>query len=1029
MECSTQVELKKKDQMAFIRSFILPTNNKLDFFLGSGASIQSGIPTGQNLIWEFKKELYCSENDASRDLFKDLQSSHTRTKIQEYFDSLDGYPICGSLEEYSFYFEKCYDTPTARQNFIDNYVNNIHPSRGYLCLANLIIHKKVSKVWTTNFDELIESGIKTLNPAFSVNVISSANNDSLKNIDNNSYPTIYKLHGDYRYDKIMNTSEELLALETTLTYRFKGSLFNGGLVVLGYAGNDESIMSILEANIDNKLFLPQGLFWLKPKNCQLSRRVKSLMLKACKINENSCVIDIDNFDNFMGLIYKNSSVPNEVIDDRWKDFSSRKLPISFSSQNASNDLFKTNSFIAKKLPKCNSFLTDIKSFKELKTIIDDNDVIVTLYNNKIYSFEDKDTLNNVFNKHILSEINLDELPKKDLYKNDNSAYLGILYKLIKKSITNKSDIKEFAKNKYYFSSSRKSNMQFLQYDTMEINLSYYDNNCYMSIRPTYYLTDKNGGNLDDLTKQFELNKLMSSLYNGPYNEKLKEINRNLNKNHSIDFNHQDFTLSFKYTCCLASSNSNNSHEVDFKLYKYTEPVMKFSQRDSAKVGVNQLKGLVKYGPIDSSYIENRGYARHSIRLGILAPEQSLTPLLNHLSNLKKCFQPQKQDFLPCYEGFEKVYKKGLEIPSSNDNGLCITYDLNTAMQYTTQNYLNFLKQKIDYFSTQQTNFELLILYIPKAYKKFREDKSYDEDYNLHDAIKLYATDKGIKVQIIEEKSLLASDKCKVMWALSTSLYAKAAGVLWQPVTLDNDTAFVGVSYAKSSKDNICIGCSQLFDSTGTGMRLLLQKIKDPSYNGKNPYMKCDEARTTMLKLREEYYQCTPTSKLNRIVIHKTTNFTAEEIKGFTQAFEGIADIELLQIQEFSPWKAINLYNKDKNAQSFPLQRGSVLKLSDDSFLLWTHGCVKHEELLGEKLNYYKGSRGIPAPLLVKRFYGKATGDTIVKEILMLSKMNWNSGDNLYKILPVTLDFSKVLSRMSKQKEAMYDKPYDFRYFM
>lgn len=44
-------------------------------------------------------------------------------------------------------------------------------------------------------------------------------------------------------------------------------------------------------------------------------------------------------------------------------------------------------------------------------------------------------------------------------------------------------------------------------------------------------------------------------------------------------------------------------------------------------------------------------------------------------------------------------------------------------------------------------------------------------------------------------------------------------------------------------------------------------------------------------------------------------------------------------------------------------------------------------------------------------------------------MNWNSGDNLYKDLPVTLDFAKILSRMAKQKEALYDKPYDFRFFM
>ena len=89
----------------------------------------------------------------------------------------------------------------------------------------------------------------------------------------------------------------------------------------------------------------------------------------------------------------------------------------------------------------------------------------------------------------------------------------------------------------------------------------------------------------------------------------------------------------------------------------------------------------------------------------------------------------------------------------------------------------------------------------------------------------------------------------------------------------------------------------------------------------------------------------------------------------------------------------------------------------------------HDELASNNLNYYQNKRDIPKPLLIKRFYGKASGDTIVKEIMMLTKMNWNSGDNLYKELPVTLDFAKILSRMAKQKEALYDIPYDFRYFM
>ena len=97
------------------------------------------------------------------------------------------------------------------------------------------------------------------------------------------------------------------------------------------------------------------------------------------------------------------------------------------------------------------------------------------------------------------------------------------------------------------------------------------------------------------------------------------------------------------------------------------------------------------------------------------------------------------------------------------------------------------------------------------------------------------------------------------------------------------------------------------------------------------------------------------------------------------------------------------------------------------FCIWTHGVLQSSELGGG--HYYKGGRGIPTPLVVKRFHGNSSGEVLAREILMLTKMNWNSGDSLYKLLPVTLDFAKVLSRMSKQDEALYDKAYDFRYFM
>ena len=109
-------------------------------------------------------------------------------------------------------------------------------------------------------------------------------------------------------------------------------------------------------------------------------------------------------------------------------------------------------------------------------------------------------------------------------------------------------------------------------------------------------------------------------------------------------------------------------------------------------------------------------------------------------------------------------------------------------------------------------------------------------------------------------------------------------------------------------------------------------------------MKADEARAMLGALRAQYYASTASTPLKRIVIHKTTPFTKEEIRGFTQAFEGIEDIELLQIQE-TPWRAVRFYTDfNKGAYPYPIKRGTVCELDANSFLLWTNGSVMHDDI-------------------------------------------------------------------------------------
>lgn len=56
----------------------------------------------------------------------------------------------------------------------------------------------------------------------------------------------------------------------------------------------------------------------------------------------------------------------------------------------------------------------------------------------------------------------------------------------------------------------------------------------------------------------------------------------------------------------------------------------------------------------------------------------------------------------------------------------------------------------------------------------------------------------------------------------------------------------------------------------------------------------------------------------------------------------------------------------------------------------------------------------------KRFRGTDPIETVANDILKRTKKNWN-GVELYKTMPVTIDFSKRLSGMGKQLEELGNK--------
>lgn len=1040
----------KLDKNTFLRSFKVMPNNSFDLFLGSGASVNSGIPTGRELIWHFKREIFCIEKGVHTDKFRDLQIEANQNQIQHFFnDRGDNQQQINN--EYSHYFEECYPDPLVREEYIKKLVRDKKPSIGFLCLSALVAATKINTIWTTNFDDLTEKAMNKLD--ISCSLISPENSSSVNKYKEDDLPKVVKLHGDFRYDTLQNTDDELQELENNLQGYLLESSQTKGLIVLGYSGNDKSIMDTLRKAMENGKAFPKGLIWCIPKGIIPSNELIELIDKANQINERSGFIEIDNFDYFMYEIYKVCGIENEQIDKiEYERFEQRKsFRIAQSSAHTTPVLL--NAIKADSFPKSVfSTKADLNGWSELREIIKDKNIIASLHKGSVLLWGEEEEIKTAFGEKIQDELKLIDVPEY-LFFHADSVYLGMLYDLLEYSLSEDYNLNFHQKGQTRKAYSLQnqisdSEIELIKrwnknfsiptnmnvYEAFEFKLEFINKELFFLICPTIHITNNDDTEPNKDQIQYISNTILSNRYNKTYSEKLTTWLKFLKqKNDELTFKLDSFQIKLSSFYSTAGSKvAGNIYNFN-GLLKVNEPKIYFHHNDVDVSSIHPINALKQLGPLEESY--SNISAVQKINLGIISPDFGFKKVLNHLQSLTTGISPKSEkDYLKEYPGFDQIYKKHLEIQNDPKSELNVLIAEKEVESFSVIQFYDYLKSCIDRISINHNAIDCLIIYIPDKWKKFRELKTDDIYFDLHDSIKIYCVKKGIKIQFIEDKSINYYDQAKIRWWLSLGIYVKSNATPWKIKTDDLETAFIGLGYAvrRTGKQKIVLGSSQMFDSNGNGLKFMMQPIENPKFfdkNKKNPFMSKEDAFRLVANIRNTYNKIDPNIGLKKIVIHKTTRFTKDEIEGISNALEGIDNVELLQIQQFSYWRAIKLFKDRETGKhkpyGYPIDRGTIIQLSDFSFLLWTHGLVQNPEF--EK-PYYQGKRGIPVPLLITRFRGTDSIESVANDIMKLTKMNWN-GAELYKSSPVTIDFSQKLSVMGKQAEELTNKAYDFRYFI
>ena len=291
------------------------------FFLGAGASATSGIATAQELIYDWRNQAYrkyCNDFDVSATVEQQI-SWLTENQSAWY----------NAKAEYSSLFENKFSLSKQRMDFIEQQVSSKIPSIGYPYLVKLSEGGYCDVVFTTNFDDLLNESFYQFSTE---RPIVCAHDSSIKGVSiATKRPKVIKLHGDFLFDA-KSTEGETNRLSDNMDRKLREFAKIYGLIIIGYAGGDKSIMRILEDLVDKDEYLQNGLFWCFRSTDDINEEVVNFLKK-----KGVFYVLIDGFDEIMAEIYGSVCGKGLPFEPRSGSDFAAKIIESYRQNNALRD--------------------------------------------------------------------------------------------------------------------------------------------------------------------------------------------------------------------------------------------------------------------------------------------------------------------------------------------------------------------------------------------------------------------------------------------------------------------------------------------------------------------------------------------------------------------------------------------------------------------------------------------------------------------------------------------------------------------
>lgn len=247
------------------------------------------------------------------------------------------------------------------------------------------------------------------------------------------------------------------------------------------------------------------------------------------------------------------------------------------------------------------------------------------------------------------------------------------------------------------------------------------------------------------------------------------------------------------------------------------------------------------------------------------------------------------------------------------------------------------------------------------------------------------------------------DEATRAWNLHTALYYKAGGSPWRvPPGRDRyATCYVGISFpVTDDREYRFTSLAQVFDERGDGVIVRGGKVATTKKD-RVPHLPEADAESLLRAALDRYYDAHKQYPA-RVVVHKSSEHSKDELAGFRRALS-THHVQLADFISFGARLDVRLFRSGK----YPPLRGTLLELDERDLVLYTRGSV----------DFYRTYPGmyVPKPLAFRIDEAESTAEEIAREILALTKMNWNDTQFDHRE-PITLAASRRVGRILKHAD-------------